>query len=180
MTHPQMLTGDIESSDSEREDYGRATPERASSHVRSTPKTLARRIRRSPKSSGRSWRSSLLRWNVLQAKDAEDALPDAAERTIDDSLAYRRIAERVGRRSEGELPLSDPKSWVWQRKKDAKLAVAIDATKGIIPDVSRPQEHVNRVVGLDDEGAYLASEKPKENLWLDRVESAYLLYLFHL
>ena len=172
-TRPQMPTGDIESSDSEREDYDRATPKRASSHVRSAPKTLARGIRKSPRASRRSWRSSLLKWNVIQAEDAEGPLPDTGQKAIDDSLAYRRITERVGSRSEGELPLSDPKSWVWQNKKDAKFAVAIDATKGIFLDVSRPREHVSRVIGLHDEGIRLAPEKPKEKLWLDRVESAY-------
>jgi hypothetical protein len=180
MTRPQMLTGDIESSDSEREDYDRSTPKRASSHVRSTPKTLARRIRSCPRDSGRSWTSSLLKWNDLQTEDAQDSLPDTGESIIDDSLACRRITERVGSMSEGELPLSDPKSWVWQSKKGAKLAVAIDGTKGTFTDVSRPREHVSRVIGLDDEGTHLALEKPKEKLWLDRVESAYPLSLLRL
>jgi hypothetical protein len=175
MTRPQMLTGDIESSDSEREDYDRSTPKRADSHVRSTPKTLTQGIRKSPRGSGRTWRSSLLKWNVQQAGDPEEALPDTDERTMGDSLSYRPITERNGRRSKGELPLSDPRSWVWKGEKHAKFAVAIDATKGIFPDVFRHREHVRNIIGQHDEGTDLAPEKPKERLWLDRVESTYLV-----
>ena len=135
---------------------------------------------RSPRGSGHSWRSSPLKWNTLQAEDAEEALSDTDERTIDDSFAYKPVIERNGSGSDGELPLSDPKSWVWKGKKHAKFAVAIDDTKGIFPDVSRPREHVSKVIGRHDEGTGLAPEKPKERLWLDRVESTYSLCLLRL
>jgi hypothetical protein len=175
-----MLTGDIESSDSEREDFNQVTPKRANSHARSTPKTLVQRIRKSPTGSERSWRSSPLKWNVPQAEDAEETLLDTDERTIDDSLAYRQTTENTGSTPGRELPLSDPKSWVWKGKKDAKLAIAIDGTKGIFPDVSRPRENVSKVIGLADDGTHLEPEKLKERLWLDGVESEYSLFLLRL
>jgi len=112
----------------------------------------------------------------MQAEDTEEALPDTDERTMGDSLAHRPITERNRRRSEGELPLSDPRSWVWKGKKDAKFAVAIDATKGIFPDVSRRREHVRNIMS-QHERTDLAPEKLKGRLWLDRVESTYPLYI---
>lgn len=170
-----MFIRDIESSDSEREDYDRVTLKRDGCRVRSSSKTSARRIRRSPKDTGRSWRSSLLKWNVLQIEDAEEVLPSREERSIDKTLAYNPSTERIGGRSERELPLSDPKSWVWQRKKDAKLAVAIDTTNGIFSDVSRPRELVGKDVDLANGSSYLACEKSETKMWLDRVESTCLL-----
>jgi hypothetical protein len=179
MTRPQILAGDIESSDSEREDYDRITPKRASSSVRRSPKTLTRGIRKGLRASGHSWRSGLLKWNVRQAGDAEEALPDTNERIMDNSLAYRPISEGNGSRSEGELPLSDPESWVWKGKKHAKFAVAIDATRGIFPDVSRPRERVSKVISLHNQETDIAPKKLKERLWLDRVESTYPLCLLY-
>jgi hypothetical protein len=176
MSRPQIFTRDIESSDSEREDYDRVTLNRDGYRIRSSSKMSARRIRRSPKDTGRSWRSSLLKWNVLQIEDAEEVLPSREERSVDKTLPYNPSTERTESRSERELPLSDPKSWVWQRKKDAKLAVAIDTTNGIFPDVSRPRGFVSKDVDLANGASYLACEKLETKMWLDRVESTCPLY----
>lgn len=174
-----MFTGNIESSDSEREDYDRVMPKRVGSRLSSPSKTSARRIRRNRRDTGRSWRSSLLKWNVLQAEDAEEVLPSREERKINNTLTYRPSTERTRRRSETELPLSDPKSWVWQRKRDAKLAVAIDATKGTFPDVSRPRELVSKDIGLANGASYLPPEESVTKMLLDRVESTCPLCLLY-
>lgn len=56
--------------------------------------------------------------------------------------------------SSRELPIFDPNSWVWRCKKDAKFAVVIDTTKGIVRDVARstsPQDLRNDLGLADDE-----------------------------
>jgi hypothetical protein len=117
----------------------------------------------------------LLKWDVLQAENDEKSLPETEERTFNGPLAHRKVPQRNGSKLEEESSLSDPDSWVWKEKKDAKFAIAIDTTKGIIPDVSRGQALATKRNVLTHDGAYLALGKPKEILWLDRVESTYPL-----
>ncbi len=176
MTRPQMFTGDIESSDSEREENDRVTSKRVGSKIRSSPNTSSRRIRKTPRGSGRSWRTGFLKWDVLHADNDNEALLETEDRTINGPLAYRSTPQKNVRSSKGELSLSDPDSWVWREKKDAKFAVAIDATKSTLPYVSERRELVSKRGVLNNEGTYIEPEKPKEKLWLDRVESTYHLY----
>jgi hypothetical protein len=174
MIRPQTLTTDIDSSDSVREGYYRVTPRRVSSRARSSS-TSTRLIRKGPRNSRLSWRSSCLKWNILQTGDAEEVLRIREGRNIDGTLAHPSSTQRIRERSDEELPLSDPKSWVWQGKKDAKLAVAIDASNGIFSDVPRPRDPVSKRTDLDYGEAYLPDENLETKRWLDRIDSTYAL-----
>lgn len=180
MTRRQMIIGDIECSDSERENHERATPKRVGSRVRRYSTSSARRVRESSKDHERSWRSNLLKWNVLQTKNGEGNFLVTPEMTVGNTLPSRPSTGRLGSGLEKELPLSDPQSWVWQRDKGAKLAVAIDATKGIFPDLHQTRKLVSINVDLAEEKAYLAQGNLETKAWLDKVESMYPLCLLHL
>jgi hypothetical protein len=171
MTRPLLYTEDYESSDSEREDHCRAKSNRVGYRAYSSTKTWTQRIQKRPRDGG-LWRSDHLAWNILDAEDTEGVLSNRNEIAAESSVTYRSSSEGARCGSERELPLSHPKSWVWERKKNLNLAVVIDATRGSSKGALTSQKPSSKSVSVIG-ATYRNCQNPDRTIWSDKAESTY-------
>ena len=70
-----------------------------------------------------------------------------------------------------ELPLSDPRSWIWKHRGDAKVAVVIESRDKTVPKTPRYAPYMNSDSEGGSEDGDAVPGKPKGRLWLHKVES---------